>query len=92
LRASRGKAGARRSRADIPVRNRTAADAGRRTARLPYSAEFRHFFRLARLVLMVGHQGYYSSGRDKMAKFEALAFTVGFVMTGFLALVALPFA
>jgi hypothetical protein len=28
----------------------------------------------------------------KMAKFEAMAFTVGFVMTGFLTLVALPFA
>jgi hypothetical protein len=47
---------------------------------------------LARLVLMVGHQGIIRSGRDKMAKFEAMAFTVGFVMTGFLTLVALPFA
>jgi hypothetical protein len=28
----------------------------------------------------------------KMAKFEALAFAVGFVMTGFLTLVALPLA
>jgi hypothetical protein len=28
----------------------------------------------------------------KMAKFEALAFTVGFVLTGFLSLVAMPLA
>ena len=28
----------------------------------------------------------------KLAKFEAFAFTVGFVMTGFLTLIALPLA
>jgi hypothetical protein len=28
----------------------------------------------------------------KMAKFEAVAFTVGFVLTGFLSLVAMPLA
>lgn len=43
-------------------------------------------------MLRVRHQGFFSSGRMKMAKFEALAFTVAFAMTGFLSLVALPFA
>ena len=39
-----------------------------------------------------GTRGISSSGRIKMAKFEAMAFAVGFVMTGFLTLVALPLA
>jgi len=29
---------------------------------------------------------------DKLAKFEAIAFTFGFVLTGFVSLVALPLA
>ena len=56
------------------------------------SPEFRHFFRLARLVLHRPAQGQPSSGRMIMAKFEALAFAVGFVMTGLISLVAMPLA
>ena len=57
------------------------------------STQFRHFLRLARLVLIIGQQGIFlGSGRVMMAKFEALAFAAGFVMTGFLSLVALPLA
>ena len=41
---------------------------------------------------MFGQQGFSGSGRMKMAKFEAFAFAVGFVMTGFLSLVAMPLA
>ena len=32
------------------------------------------------------------SGRMIMAKFEAVAFTVGFILTGFLSLAAVPLA
>jgi hypothetical protein len=35
---------------------------------------------------------FLGSGRNKMAKFEALAFTAGFVLTGLLSLVAMPLA
>jgi hypothetical protein len=53
------------------------------------TADFRAFHHLAWLVLMIRHQGFTCvSGRHEMAKFEAFAFTVGFVATGFLALVA----
>jgi len=37
-------------------------------------------------------QGPFLAGAKTMQKFEALAFTAGFVLTGFLTLVALPFA
>ena len=36
--------------------------------------------------------GIMRSGRPKMAKFEAVAFALGFVMTGLLTFVALPLA
>ena len=51
-------------------------------------ADFRHFWQLARLMLLLPHQGFPRSGRGKMDKFEALAFAVGFIATGFLTFVA----
>jgi hypothetical protein len=56
-------------------------------------ADFRGFSRLARLVLHERHRDSPDPGRQTMtAKFEALAFTLGFLATGFLTLVALPLA
>jgi hypothetical protein len=52
------------------------------------SADFRRFRRLARLMLLSPHQGFSCSGRMKMAKFEAFAFALGFIATGFLAFAA----
>jgi hypothetical protein len=51
-------------------------------------ADFRGFAHLARLVLSFRHQGFSRSGRIEMAKFEALAFTIGFIATGLLTIVA----
>ena len=56
------------------------------------SADFRHFRRLARLMLLVRHRGFALLRRQTMAKFEAMAFTFGFVLTGLLTFVALPLA
>ena len=47
---------------------------------------------MARLMLIDWHRGKHASGRMIMAKFETLAFTVCFVLTGFLSLVAVPLA
>lgn len=55
-------------------------------------AEFGRSCRLARLMLIVRHRDNPCSGRVIMAKFETLAFTVGFILTGFLSLVAVPLA
>jgi hypothetical protein len=55
------------------------------------TADFRGFGHLARLVLGDRRRGFRSGSRT-MAKVEALAFSVGFIMTGFLTLVALPLA
>jgi len=52
------------------------------------SADFRRFRHLARLMLLIRHQGFSRSGRMTMAKFEALAFAFGFIATGFLAFAA----
>ena len=57
-------------------------------------ADFSHFSRLARLLLSSGQQGMNPNGVKTMsvAKFETLAFAIGFIATGFLTLVALPLA
>jgi exopolyphosphatase/pppGpp-phosphohydrolase len=84
--------GCARPAADIPVRKRTVKwAASLRTISLKI-AEFRHFRHLARLLLNSRHQGNSRSGSMKMAKVEALAFTVGFFMTGLITFVALPLA
>jgi hypothetical protein len=58
------------------------------SARLTKIPDFRRFLQLARLMLLLPHQGFQGSGRGKMDKFEALAFAVGFIATGFLTFVA----
>jgi hypothetical protein len=47
-------------------------------------ADFRDSRDLARLVLICPHQGFGVDRRSEMAKFEALAFTIGFIATGLL--------
>jgi hypothetical protein len=56
-------------------------------------ADFRHFLRLARLLLRNGQQGV-QKGVSLMhvSKFETFAFMAGFIATGFLTLVAMPLA
>lgn len=58
------------------------------------SAETSRFSRLARLMLIVRHRDFVFRRREmtKLAKFEAFAFACGFIMTGFVTLVALPLA
>ena len=56
------------------------------------SADFREFSGLARLLLSIRRRGFSLQGAETMAKIETLAFAVGFIMTGFLTLVALPLA
>jgi len=52
-------------------------------------ADFRRFCGLAQLMLLICPSGVHPrSGRPEMDKFEAIAFSVGFIATGFLALVA----
>jgi len=51
-------------------------------------ADFRGSPHLARLVLERGHRGKPPSGRVHMDKFESFAFAIGFIATGFLALVS----
>jgi hypothetical protein len=66
-------------------------DARRRkgaTARRTKTADFRRFRHLARLMLLLPHQGFSAFGRMTMDKFEALAFAFGFIATGFLAFAA----
>lgn len=71
---------------------RTASAQGSSTAPDQKMADFRGFFSLARLMLIDRHRGNLRSGRMIMARFEAVAFTVGFVLTGFLSLAAVPLA
>ena len=47
--------------------------------------DFRRFRHLARLMLILPHQGFSAFRRMTMEKFEALAFALGFLATGFLA-------
>ena len=43
-------------------------------------------------MLGIGHRGHTRFRSKEMEKIEAMAFTVGFVLTGFLSLAALPLA
>jgi hypothetical protein len=76
----------------VPVRKRTGRAAGFISCRFQESADFRDFSRLARLMLIERHRGNLFSGRREMAKLEAVAFAVGFCMTGLITFVALPLA
>ena len=71
-----------------PRRGRGGAGAGRDAARREKCADFRHFLQLARLVLGLAASGVSRFRRVKMDKFEAFAFAVGFIATGFLTFVA----
>ena len=66
---------------DAAARRRPMAPAGK-------TADFRHFSQLARLMLLLPHQGFSAFRRGKMDKFETLAFAVAFIATGFLTFVA----
>jgi hypothetical protein len=67
-----------------------------RLAAMSATARFRSFAPLFPLGTShadrSGSRGFPLSGRKTMAKFEALAFGISFVMTGILSLVALPLA
>jgi hypothetical protein len=65
----------------------------RRAGKRTISAEFRHFFRLARVLLRNGQQGVQKGVQImSVSKFETFCFMAGFIATGFLSLVALPLA
>ena len=65
-----------------------AAGPGRPRPGDPELADFRAFPQLARLMLILGHQGFFVFRELEMEKFETLAFAVGFIATGVLTIVA----
>jgi hypothetical protein len=66
---------------------------GRIGAEMANLADFRAFRCLARVMLRNRQQGMPPfAGRTTMAKFEVFAFSVCFIATGLLTLVALPLA
>jgi hypothetical protein len=64
----------------------------RRLDRLGKMAVFRHFFSLAQPMLFFWHRGFFSSGRNEMAKFETYGMAIGLFLTGIITFAALPLA